>query len=41
MREIREAVADLRALRRNVAKRRSFKPLTDREIKDAVEAGRP
>jgi prevent-host-death family protein len=36
----RQAVAELRAGRSVIAKRRGFKPLTDREIKDAIEQGR-
>jgi prevent-host-death family protein len=36
----RRAVAELRAGRSEIAKRRGFKPLTDREIKDAIEQGR-
>ena len=35
------AVADLRAGRSLMSKRRGFKPLTGREIKDAIEQGRP
>jgi prevent-host-death family protein len=38
---VRQAVADLRAGRLLMAKRRGFKALTDREIKEAVAAGRP
>jgi prevent-host-death family protein len=38
--QTRQAVADLRTGRSLMARRRGFKPLTDREIKDAVEAGR-
>jgi prevent-host-death family protein len=37
----RQAVAELRAGRLLMAKRRGFKPLTDREIKDSIEEGRP
>jgi prevent-host-death family protein len=37
----RQAVADLRAGRSLITKRRGFKPLTDREVKDSIEAGRP
>ena len=37
----RQAVAELRAGRSVIAKRRGFKPLTDREIKDAIVQGRP
>ena len=36
-----KAVADLRAGRSAMAKRRGFKPLTDAEIKDSIEKGRP
>jgi len=36
----RQAVAELRAGRSLIAKRRGFKPLTDRDIKDSVEQGR-
>ncbi len=36
----RQAVAELRAGRSVIAQRRGFKPLTDREIKDAIEQGR-
>lgn len=38
---IGQAVADLRAGRSSMAKRRGFKALTDREIKEAIEEGRP
>ena len=37
----RQVVADLRAGRSLMANRRGFKPLTDREIKDTIEEGRP
>jgi prevent-host-death family protein len=36
----RQVVADLRASRLLMAQRRGFKPLSDREIKDAIEEGR-
>ena len=36
----RQAVAELRAGRSLIAKRRGFKPLTDREIKAFIEQGR-
>ncbi len=39
--DTRRAVAELRAGRSLIAKRRRFKPLTDREIKDSIEQGRP
>jgi prevent-host-death family protein len=38
--EIRQAVSDLRALRKEMAKRRGFKPLTDKEIRTAINEGR-
>jgi len=41
LKHIQEAVAELRAGRSSMAKRRGFKPLTDREIKDSIEQGRP
>lgn len=39
--QIREAVDGLRALRNQMAARKGFKPLTDKEIRDAVSRGRP
>lgn len=39
--DTRQAVAELRAGRSVIDKRRGFKQLTDRDIKDSVEAGRP
>jgi prevent-host-death family protein len=39
--DTRQAVAALRAGRSLIAERRRFKPLTDREIKDSIEQGRP
>jgi len=39
--EIQQAVNDLRALRNTMAKRRGFKPLTDKEIRSAINEGRP
>jgi prevent-host-death family protein len=38
---VRRAVEDLHALRREMAQRKGFKPLTDREIKDSINEGRP
>ncbi len=38
---IRQAVAELRAGRSGMAKRRGIAPLTDREIKNSIEEGRP
>jgi prevent-host-death family protein len=38
---IRQAVAELRTGRSLMAKRHGAKPLTDREIKDSIEEGRP
>jgi prevent-host-death family protein len=37
---VRRAVADLRALRQEIAQRKGFKPLTDKEIRDAINEGR-
>jgi prevent-host-death family protein len=37
----RQAVAELRAGRSLMAKRRGFAPLTDQDIKDSIEEGRP
>jgi prevent-host-death family protein len=37
---VRRAVEDLRALRQEIAQRKGFKPLTDKEIKDAINEGR-
>jgi hypothetical protein len=34
-------VSELRALRRQMAKNKRFKPLTDKEIKNAIKEGRP
>ena len=38
--DIRCAVGDIRALRKKIASRKGFKPLTDKEIRDAKNAGR-
>jgi prevent-host-death family protein len=37
---VRKAVDNMRRLREDMAKRRDFKPLTDKEIKDAINEGR-
>jgi prevent-host-death family protein len=37
---VRRAVEDLRALREEIARRKGFKPLTDKEIKDSINEGR-
>jgi len=37
---VRKAVEEMRALRAEMAKRRGFKPLTDKEIRDAINEGR-
>jgi prevent-host-death family protein len=37
---VRQAVKDIRALRKEIAQRKGFKPLTDKEIKDAINEGR-
>jgi prevent-host-death family protein len=39
--QVHRAVAELRANRREMAKDPRFKPITDREIKDAINQGRP
>ena len=39
--EVQQAVSDLRALREEMARQRGFKPLTEEEIQDAVNEGRP
>ena len=41
LKHIQEVVAELRAGRSAMAGRRGFKPLTDREIEDSIEEGRP
>jgi antitoxin (DNA-binding transcriptional repressor) of toxin-antitoxin stability system len=41
LREVQEAVAELHALRREMAGRGGFKPLSIREIREAVQQGRP
>jgi hypothetical protein len=38
--ELRQAVDDLFALRQKMAKRRGFKPLSSKEISEAINAGR-
>jgi prevent-host-death family protein len=37
---VRRAVQDLHALRKEIAQRKGFKPLTDKEIKDSINEGR-
>ena len=39
--EVRKAVRELQALRLEMAQRRGFRPLTNKEIKDAIAEGRP
>jgi prevent-host-death family protein len=39
--QIRKAVSEMRVVRREMAAKKGFKPLTDREINDAVSRGRP
>jgi prevent-host-death family protein len=39
--QTRQAVAELRGGRALIAKRRRFKTLTDRDIKESIEEGRP
>ncbi|MGA2212377.1 MAG: type II toxin-antitoxin system prevent-host-death family antitoxin [Bryobacteraceae bacterium] len=38
--KVRRAVHDLRALREEIARRKGFKPLTDKEIRDSINEGR-
>ncbi len=40
LRRVREAASELHALRREMARRRGFKPLRDKEIRAAIEEGR-
>jgi prevent-host-death family protein len=38
--KVRRAVQDLHALREEIAQRKGFKPLTDKEIEDSINEGR-
>lgn len=38
--KVRRAVQELDALREEIARRKGFRPLTDREIKEAINEGR-
>lgn len=38
---LRQAVDELHALRRELTRRPGFKPLTNKEIRDAIQQGRP
>jgi prevent-host-death family protein len=38
--QVRRAIEDLRRLREEISRRKGFKPLTDKEIKDAINEGR-
>jgi prevent-host-death family protein len=38
--EVRRAIRSMRENRRRMAQRKGFKPLTDKEIRDAINAGR-
>jgi hypothetical protein len=38
--EVQQAVENLRALRRRIEQRKGFKPLSDKEIRDSINAGR-
>ena len=40
LKHVRDAVAELRAVRSAMARRPGFKRLTDRDIKDSIEKGR-
>ena len=37
---VRRAAEDLHALRKEIAQRKGFKPLTEKEIKDTINEGR-
>ncbi len=37
---VRQAVDSIRALRQEIAQRKGFKPLSDKEIRDAINEGR-
>ena len=39
--EIQNAVAGIRALRLKIASRKGFRPITDAEIRSAINEGRP
>lgn len=41
LRQVREAANELKALRRQMTRRRGFKPVTNAEIRKAIEEGRP
>jgi prevent-host-death family protein len=41
LRQVRGAVSELQTLRQEMARRRGFKPLTEKDIRDAIEEGRP
>ena len=41
LREIREAVDELASLRDEMANRRGARPLSDRQIREAIQEGRP
>ena len=38
--KVRQAVANMRELRAQMAQRKGFKPITDKEIRDAINEGR-
>jgi prevent-host-death family protein len=38
--KVRQAVAGMRSLRAEMAQRKGFKPITDKEIRDAINEGR-
>ena len=40
LKHVEQAVAELRAGRSAMARRRGFRPLTDHEIRDSIEEGR-
>jgi prevent-host-death family protein len=40
LRQVREAASELKALRQQMTRRRGFKPVTNAEIRKAIEEGR-
>jgi len=38
--QVRQAVEGLRALRGQIAQRKGFRPLSDKEIRDSIKSGR-
>ena len=40
IRQVRDAATELKALRQRMAKRRGFRPITDKEIRKAIQESR-